>query len=117
LPILTVGLAKVSMGRIPRKLGGYDNENPRAWEAALTGWRGRAHAAQLNGFEALPLFIAGVLFAQIGGADQSRIDMLALLFIAARLVYIWLYLTNRATQRSLAWFIGFGASIALLVSG
>jgi uncharacterized MAPEG superfamily protein len=117
LPILTVGLAKVSMGRIPRKLGGYDNENPRAWEAALTGWRGRAHAAQLNGYEALPLFIAGVLFAQIGGADQTRIDLLALLFIAARLVYIWLYLTNRATLRSLVWAIGFGASIALLVSG
>ena len=59
MPILTVGLAKVSLARMPRKLGGYDNFNPREWEAKLDGWRARAHAAQLNGYEALPLFIAG----------------------------------------------------------
>lgn len=117
LPILTVGSAKASLARISRKQGGYDNFNPRAWEDNLEGWRGRAHAAQMNGFEALPLFIAGVLFAQIGGAEQARIDFLAMAFIAARLFYTWAYLANRASLRSLIWMVGLGLSIALLVLG
>jgi len=117
LPVLTVGLAKGSLGRIPRKQGGYDNENPREWEAKLSGWRGRAHAAQLNGYEALPLFIAGVVFAQMAGADQGRIDTLALIFVAARLAYTWAYLANKASLRSLIWAVGVAVSIALLAMG
>ena len=63
LPVVTVGAAKASVGmKSPRK-GGYDNHNPRQWEAGLTGWQQRANAAQANGFEALPLFIAAVLMA------------------------------------------------------
>jgi uncharacterized MAPEG superfamily protein len=117
LPILTMGAAKASLSRISRRDGGYDNANPREWEAKLSGWQGRAYSAQNNGFEALPLFIAGVLFAQMGGADQSTTDSLALAFIGARLAYTWAYLGNHASLRSLIWAVGLGASIALLVSG
>lgn len=114
LPPLTMGIAKASLARIPRKQGGFDNENPREWEAKLTGWQNRAHAAQLNGFEALPLFIAGVVFAQMGHTDQARIDFLAMLFIAIRIAYIWAYVSNRASLRSLIWACGVAVSIALL---
>lgn len=116
-PVLTVGMAKASLSRIPRKQGGYDNANPREWEANLQGWRARAHAAQNNGFEALPLFIAGVIFAQMAGADQGRIDALALVFIAARIAYTWAYLADKATLRSLIWAVGLAVSIALLAMG
>lgn len=105
------------MSRISRKEGGFDNENPREWEAKQSGWRSRANAAQNNGFEVLPLFIAGVIFAQMGDVEQSRIDMLALGFVAARIAYIWAYLTNRATLRSLIWAIGMAISVALLAMG
>ena len=117
LPIFTVGMAKASLSRISRKLGGVDDVNPREWEAKLTGWQSRAHAAQLNGFEALPLFIAGVVFAQMGDAEQSTIDMLALAFVVCRIAYVWAYLSNRATLRSLIWAVGLATSIALLVAG
>ena len=117
LPIFTVGIAKASLSRISRKQGGYDNENPREWEAKLSGWRGRAQAAQLNGYEALPLFIAGVVFAQMGSVDQNYIDKLALAFIGARVAYTWAYLSNRASLRSLIWSVGLALCIALLVSG
>ena len=117
LPVLSIGLAKASMSRISRKEGGFDNENPREWEAKQSGWRSRANAAQNNGFEVLPLFIAGVIFAQMGDVEQSRIDMLALGFVAARIAYIWAYLTNRATLRSLIWAIGMAISVALLAMG
>lgn len=117
LPVFSVGLAKASLSRLPRKQGGFDNENPREWEAKLQGWRARAHAAQLNGFEALPLFIAGVVFAQMAQADQSRIDLLAMGFVAARLAYVAAYLANKATLRSAIWTVGLGCSIALLALG
>jgi uncharacterized MAPEG superfamily protein len=117
MPILTMGAAKASLSRISRREGGYDNADPRGWEAKLSGWQGRAYSAQNNGFEALPLFIAGVLFAQMAGAEQSRIDALAVLFIAARLAYTWAYLANKATLRSLIWLVGVAASIALLAMG
>ena len=117
LPILTMGAAKASLSRISRREGGYDNANPREWEAKLAGWQSRAYSAQNNGFEALPIFIAGVLFAQLAGADQARIDMWALVFIAARLAYTWAYLSNKATLRSLIWALGLAASIVLLSMG
>lgn len=117
LPILTVGIAKASLGRLPRKQGGYDNATPREWEARLQGWHARAHAAQLNGFEALPLFIAGVVFAQMAQADQARIDLLAVGFVLARVAYVAAYLWNKATLRSAIWTIGLGFSIALLALG
>lgn len=113
LPILTVGMAKATT-RGPRKNGGYDNHNPREWEAKLAGWKARAVAAQNNGFEALPLFIAGVLMAQQSHADQGRIDLLAMAFVVTRVVYVALYLKDVATLRSLVWAIGLGLSIALV---
>lgn len=117
LPIASVGLAKLSTARLARKNGGYDNNHPREWEAKLTGWQQRANAAQANGFEALPLFIAGVLFAQMAQADQGRIDMLALAFVGIRLAYVAAYLANVGTLRTLIWTAGVGVSIALLALG
>lgn len=114
LPVATVGLAKISSASLPRNAGRYDNNNPRVWAQGLTGWRQRAHAAQQNGFEALPLFVAAVLLAQQAHAEQSRIDMLALAFIALRLLYVGAYLTNLGMIRSLLWGGGLAASIVLL---
>lgn len=113
LPVLCAGLAKSKGLGKRRRDGGFDNHNPRAWLAGLGGWPARANAAQANSFEALPLFIAGVLVAQQMQADQVRIDMLALSFLTFRLFYIALYLTDQASLRSLAWAAGFACSVAL----
>ncbi|MDE2401736.1 MAG: MAPEG family protein [Burkholderiales bacterium] len=114
LPPLTVGLAKASTARRSRKNGGYDNNNPRSWANQLTGWQQRANAAQANGFEALPLFIAAVVLAQQAHADQGRIDTLALAFIAIRVAYVAIYLMNWGAVRSLVWTAGFGVCVAIL---
>lgn len=113
LPIVCAGLAKSKGFGKRRREGGYDNNNPREWMARLGGWQARANAAQANSFEALPLFIAGVLAAQQLGADQARVDMLALSFITFRLIYIGLYLADQAPLRSLAWAAGFFSAGAL----
>ena len=116
LPVLTVGMAKASLLK-PRREGGFDNHHPREWEAKLTGWQARAKAAQDNGFEALPLFIAGVIFAQMANADQTRIDQLAMAFIVIRIAYVAAYLKDWARLRSVIWFAGFAVSVALLFMG
>jgi uncharacterized MAPEG superfamily protein len=111
LPVLTVGLAKFTTltGR-----GRYDNNDPRGWESKLDGWKARAVSAQNNGFEALPLFAFAVLAAQQAGLPQDHTDMLALAFIACRLVYVAVYLMNLGAVRTLVWTAGLACTIAIM---
>lgn len=91
----------------------YDNRHPRAWLATLSGWRARANAAQHNGFEAFPFFAAAVIIAHLAGAEQGRIDALALGFIAARVGHFAAYLADLPALRSLLWFLGLGCVFGL----
>lgn len=99
--------------------GGYrfDNNNPRDWLAKQEGYRRRANAAQANGFEAFPLFAAGVIVAHLNHAPQARMDHLAMAFIAARVAYLGFYLADIAPARSVVWSVGLGCSIALFFQG
>ena len=115
LPSATIALSKAATYALPQDAGGYDNHNPRLWAASLHGWPQRAHAAQLNGFEALPLFIAAVILAQQAHADQGLVDMLALSFIGLRLVYIACYIADWALLRSIVWFAATLCCIVILL--
>lgn len=108
LPVVTVAVAK--WGRRD-----FDNAEPRQWMEKLQGLRRRADNAHRNHFEAFPFFAAGVLVAQQLNADQDSINMLAVIFIAARIVYTLLYLANRPTMRSITWVIGYIAVIGLFL--
>lgn len=113
LPIACAGIAKSKGFGKPRREGGFDNRNPRLWLANLEGWQARANAAQQNSFEALPIFIAGVLIAERMSASQSLVDGLALAFLASRVGYIGTYLADRASLRSVFWTLGLACCIAL----
>jgi uncharacterized MAPEG superfamily protein len=91
----------------------YDNANPREWLARQDGFRGRAHAAQQNSFEAFPAFAAAVIIAHIRGAAPGPIELLAMAFIAARVLYLAFYLADLAVLRSLAWFAASGCALAM----
>ena len=94
----------------------YDNRDPRAWLARQSDPRvQRANAAQLNAFEAFPAFAAGVILADIAGVPDARISLLAVIFIAARLAHGLFYVGGIALARSLAWMVGIGCAVALLV--
>ena len=114
LPIGCAGLAKWGMFAVPRREGGYDNHHPRAWLARQSDWRARANAAQANSFEALPLFMGAVIIAHQLGAHQTRLDLLAFLFVTLRLVYILLYVAAQATARSAVWSLALAVNIAIL---
>jgi len=109
LPHLTVGPAKA--------VKSFDNHAPREWEARLTGWRARAYWAHLNGFEAFPPFAAGVIVAHLAGAPQGRVDVLAVAFVASRIVYGALYYADRATARSIVWTAGMACVVGLFFAG
>lgn len=115
LPALTALLPKVHSLKLARGQGQYDNNHPRQWAATLSGWQQRAMAAHANGFESLPLFVGAVLFAQLGHMEQARIDLLALAFVATRLVYVALYPLNQGALRTLVWSAGVACCVALLL--
>ncbi|HEK1689855.1 TPA: MAPEG family protein [Pseudomonas putida] len=109
LPPLCALIAKVSSGRFGLK----DNHDPRAFLDTLSGLPRRAHAAQQNSYEAFPAFAAAVLVADIvGNAEQVTQDVLGVMYITSRLLYIICYLADWAALRSLVWFAG----LALVVS-
>ena len=113
LPIACAAMAKWKGFGRPRREGGFDNHHPRQWLAKQEGWQARAHAAQLNSFEALPIFIAGVLVAEHARGPQAWINALAAAFLLLRLAYIAAYLTDRATLRSGFWALGLACCVAL----
>lgn len=96
---------------------GFSNRTPRAFLADLHGWRQRADWAQQNTFEALPLFLAGVIVAHQLGALQGRVDALAAAFFVLRVLYGLLYIVDRPTLRSLAWFASLACTIGLWLVG
>jgi uncharacterized MAPEG superfamily protein len=113
--LLPMGVALIPKVTSMKGQDSYDNHHPRDWEQRQAGWAKRAFAAHLNGFETLPLFIAGILVAQNAHVDQGRIDMLALAYIAVRIVYSALYIANLGTLRTTVWFTGIGISLYLLL--
>ncbi|RZJ52724.1 MAG: glutathione metabolism protein, partial [Acidovorax sp.] len=94
LPLACSWLAKSGNWGKPRKDGGFDNHDPRAWMARQTDWRARANAAQANSFETLPFFIGAVIIAHLLGAGQTLLDILAFLYVMLRVFYILMYVSD-----------------------
>ncbi|HJR31226.1 MAG TPA: MAPEG family protein, partial [Pseudomonas sp.] len=93
LPYLCTGVAKFSGG----KFGLKQNHDPRAFLDSLEGMARRAHSAQLNSFEVTPAFAAAVIVAHLAGnAELVTINVLSVLFITSRLLYIICYLADWA---------------------
>jgi uncharacterized MAPEG superfamily protein len=107
MPVLTILSAKLQRG--------YDNADPRAWLERQQGWRKRADYAHRNHFEAFPFFAAAVIVAQQVHAPQAYINLLAIIFILARIAYTLLYLANLATLRTLAFSVAYGCVLGLFL--
>jgi len=117
LPYACTYLAKYPGFGKPRSKGGYDNVEPRAWLAKQQGFNARANAAEANTFEALPFFIGAVIIAHQLGAPQTRVDILAVLFVTLRIIYVAMYVAGLATARSAIWALALLANIAIFLSG
>ena len=116
LPYACAWLAKSQGFGKPRSQGGFDNNDPRAWLARQQGWQARADGAQANSFEALPFFIGAVIIAHQLGAGQTRLDILAVVFVFLRMIYIAMYVAGLGTARSAFWGIAFFVNVAIFFS-
>lgn len=111
LPQIWGALAKKNL----IKDGTYDNNASRAQLAHLQGASQRAKWAEQNSYETLPAFIAAVIIAHLAGASQGVMDLLAVVYVVARVLYGICYLRDWASARSLVWLVSFLAIIGLFV--
>ena len=112
VPYIGTSYAKFAGGG----LRSYDNHSPRAQLETVPPKRRRAHWAQLNGFEAFPPFAAGVIVAHLAGAPQVWIDILAMTFVALRVIYTLLYIYDKPSARSLVWLAGLLCVVGLFAA-
>lgn len=114
LPYICFGIA-VNRGRGADGKRLRDNRNPRDFPNLIQGAARRAWNAQLNSFESLPGFAAAVIVAHLAGAPQNQVDVLALIWVLARIAYVALYLADKSTLRSLAQFVSLGCVLGLFI--
>ncbi|WP_430459759.1 MAPEG family protein [Thalassolituus sp. LLYu03] len=115
--VLAAALLPYVFTLLAKSGGRYNNHAPREFLEKQSGLHKRAHWVQLNSFEAFPPFAAAVIIAHLTGVAQSTIDALAIAFIVIRVVYGVLYLTDKASLRSVVWMAGVGVVVALFVAG
>ena len=96
-----------------QQFGKVDNKNPRGQSAALEDTGARAVAAQQNAWEALAVFIAGVVAYHAGGATSDIAGTLAVIWVIGRVLHAVFYLTNLDALRSLAFIASYGCALAL----
>ncbi len=91
----------------------FDNASPRDPAFYDDPVRRRALGAHLNGIEAFPFFAVAVLLAEFRSAPQNLINELAVLFLIVRIAYVFTYLGDRPTLRSILWSIGFAINVGI----
>ena len=90
-----------------------NNNDPRDHIRHLKEKAKYAYGAEQNCYESFPPFAIAVLVAHLTGGTQLTIDILAGLYIVARLMYIVFYMQGKGTLRSVTYMIGLIATISL----
>jgi uncharacterized MAPEG superfamily protein len=98
---------------VVRGLGGT-LANPSAADAPLAPWAQRAQRAQANATENLVVFAPAALAVHLLGRGDALTAAACALYFYARLVHYLVYTLGVPGARTLAWFAGWGATLALL---
>jgi len=91
----------------------FDNSKPRDPTFYADPIALRALGAHQNGIETFPFFAVAVLLAEFRAGPQRLIDELAVLFLIVRIAYVFTYLGDRPTLRSILWNVGFAINLAI----
>jgi uncharacterized MAPEG superfamily protein len=94
-------------------IGRFDNSRPRDPAFYEEPIAARALGAHQNGIETFPFFAFAVLLAEFRACPQNLINELAVLFLIVRIAYVFTYIGNRPTLRSILWAIGFAINLAI----
>lgn len=101
--------ANIQLG--PHKTGG-----PRDGGLELHGVAGRLHRAMNNHFEGLILFTIAVVVITLGDQATPFTGACAWTYLIARVLYVPAYASGIMYLRSAIWFVGFGATTAMLIA-
>jgi uncharacterized MAPEG superfamily protein len=94
---------------------GYST-SPRDQHRPLTGVAGRLQRALANHFEGLILFGIAVTVVTLADKGSTLTAACAWTYLAARVVYVPAYVLGWAPGRSLIWFLGFFATVIMLLA-
>jgi uncharacterized MAPEG superfamily protein len=90
--------------------------SPRDEQRAMTGVSARLNRAFANFLETFPFFVAAVVAAQLLGRHEPLIATGAIVYVAARVIYVPIYLLGLPVLRTLVWLASY-AGIAVIVAG
>lgn len=107
LPIALVSFAKTG--------GAGDNHDPRAGIESLPDRQRRGYFAHLNAYENFPFFAVAVIVATTMGAPLYLVNVLAVVYVALRIIHALLYIGDIPTARSSVFLVGYLVNIAIFV--
>jgi len=108
--ILLFDVARTSQYGLSWNTGPRDETMP-----PLTPMAERLRRAQDNLYETLPLFIAAVLIAHVGGRDSRWTAIGAQIYFWARVAYVPLYAFGVRQIRSLVWLVSIAGLVIIAI--
>jgi uncharacterized MAPEG superfamily protein len=106
---MELGMGKTASPRDPHLLGKPVME-------LLSVRTGRLFRAMNNHFEALILFTLAVVVVELSGQNTPFTAACAYTYLVARVAYIPAYYFGLSPWRSLIWFVGFLATVFMILS-
>lgn len=107
---LELGVGKTASPRDPERMGG------KSILEQLSTKTGRLARAMNNHFEALILFTLAVVVVEMSGQNTAFTAACATAYLVARIAYVPAYYFGLSPWRSFIWFIGFGATLLMILS-
>ena len=106
---LELGPKKLASPRDPDRLG-------KPLDAQLSPVNGRLFRALNNHFEGLIMFTLAVVVVTLGEASTGFTQACAWAYLVARIAYVPAYAMGLAPWRSLIWFVGFLATMLMILA-
>ena len=97
------------------QLGPAYTGGPRDERREPMGAAGRLHRAFGNMIEALVFFTLAVVVVILGDASTRSTEIAAMIFVAARVLYVPAYVVAIGLLRSVVWGVGFFATAYMVV--
>ncbi|WP_309611424.1 MAPEG family protein [Sphingomonas sp.] len=107
--VFAAGNARTRQHGTKWNMGARDEEMPPVSPVV-----GRLERAQANYFETFPIVIAAILIVQVGGLNSQWTAIGAILWLAARVVYLPLYAFGVPVVRTLVFTVGFVGLVLML---
>lgn len=98
------------------QVGPRSTTGPRDEPLVITGVPGRLMRAMNNHFEALILFTLAVVVVVLGDQRSAFTGQCAWVYLIARILYVPAYASGVPLVRSLIWFVGFAATVSMLLA-